>query len=694
MKNLDKKEAKARIEKLRKEIDRIRYHYHVLNESIVSDAIKDSLQKELQDLEEAHPDLITGDSPSQRVAGKALEKFTKVRHAERLLSLTDAFSGDDLLAWQERIYKKVNKNPQGDGVYFAEVKVDGLSLSLRYENGLLVQGATRGDGTIGEDVTQNIKTIEAIPLRLTLAEKGYKEAIKDLSKAEKAELDIAIARALKEEIYIRGEGYMEKAVFERLNKNRSEKEVAFSNPRNLAAGTLRQLNPKMVADRQLSFMGFGIAFQDEWLGTHKLVHALLQSLGFKIAPSAECNSLKDVERFSKKIEAEREKLSYQIDGIVISVNSNALFNEMGIVGKGPRGAIALKFAAEEVTTKVLDIIVQVGRTGAITPLALLEPVFVAGSTVSRATLHNEDEIARKDIRIGDTVILRKAGDVIPEIVEPLKKLRTGSEKKFKMPKECPVCGSPIIKPEGEAVARCSNLRCYSVLLRQVNHFVGALKIDGIGPKIIEQLMDAGLVKNIADLFKITKEDLLGLERFAEKSAQNFIEAISIGKKSIVLDKFIFALGIRHIGAETAVLLANNFGSFAKFSRATVEDLELIEGIGVVASQSIVDWFADEHNKQILNELEELGVIPKKSINDKPLSQKLAGKTFVITGTLQGFSREEAEDLIRKNGGKATSSVSSKTSYVLAGENAGSKLTKAKELGVAVISEDEFKALIS
>lgn len=693
MQKIDKKDARARIEKLRQEIDRIRYHYHVLNESIVPDSVKDSLQKELQDLEEAYPDLITGDSPSQRVAGKALEKFNKVRHAERLLSLTDAFSLEDLNAWKDRIYKKVNQTPKGEELYFAEVKVDGLSLSLKYENGLLTQGATRGDGTIGEDVTQNVKTIEAIPLRLQLADKGYKEAIRDLSGAEKKELDAAIERALTAEIYIRGEGYMEKAIFEKLNKNRGEKEIAFSNPRNLAAGTIRQLNPKMVAERQLSFMGFGIAFQDNWLSTHKLVHALLQSLGFKIAPSAACNSLGEVAEFSKKIEDEREKLPYQIDGIVVSVNDNALFSEMGIVGKAPRGSIAFKFAAEEVTTKVLDIIVQVGRTGAITPLALLEPVFVAGSTVSRATLHNEDEIARKDIRIGDTIILRKAGDVIPEVVEPLKKLRTGKEKKFKMPTKCPVCDSPITKPEGEAVARCSNLRCYSVLLRQVGHFVSALKMDGFGPKIVQQLMDVGLIKNIADVFKIKKEDLLGLDRFAEKSAQNLIDTILTGKQNITLDRFIYALGIRHVGAETAVLLVQNFGSFDGLLNASIEDLQAIEGIGVVAANSIVDWFKDDHNKQILDELEKLNVVPKKSTKTENLSQKLANQTFVITGSLEEFSREEVEDLIRKNGGKATSSVSSKTSYVLAGVNPGSKLEKAKELGVEIINEQEFKKLI-
>lgn len=690
---MTKLEAKKRIEKLRKEIDRIRYHYHVLDESIVADTVKDSLQKELQDLEDQFPDLVTPDSPTQRVAGKPSEKFPKVQHSERLLSLTDAFSPNDLLAWRDRVAKKVAETPSGEEPYFAEVKVDGLSLSLKYAQGLLVEGATRGDGQIGEDVTPNVKTIEAIPLKLERVEKGYKDAIRNLSNSEKKELDRVIKQALASTIYIRGEGYMTKKAFEQVKKEQlNDKAPSYSNPRNLAAGTIRQLDPKIVAKRKLSFMGFGIANQDQWCKTHKLVHLLLQALGFKTAPAVGLESLEAVEKFRAKIAKQREKLPYQIDGIVVSVNDNNLFRKMGIVGKAPRGMIAYKFAAEEVTTKVLDIKVQVGRTGAITPLAVLEPVFVAGSTVSRATLHNEDEIKRKDIRIGDTVILRKAGDVIPEVVETLKNLRTGDEKKFKMPKNCPVCDSPIVRVEGEAVARCSNTRCYSILLRQIIHFVAALRMDGIGPKIIEQLMEVGLVKDIADLFTLKKEDVLNLPRFADKSAQNLVDTIQAGKSNNQLDRFIYGLGIRHVGAETATDLANHFGSFSKLRKASLEDLQQIEGIGTVASESIIDWLKDHHNQKVLEKLELAGAIPKKMIS-KNISTKLSGKTFVITGTLENYSREEAGELIKKNGGSITSAISSKTDYLVVGENPGSKADKAKKLGVKQINEKELERLV-
>lgn len=690
---MNKSEAKNRIAKLRKEIDRIRYHYHVLDESIVSDAVKDSLQKELQDLEDKYPDLITSDSPTQRVAGKPSKKFPKVYHSERLLSLVDAFSSDDLYAWRNRVAKKVAEAPFGEEPYFAEVKVDGLSLSLKYDKGFLSEGATRGDGEIGEDVTPNVRTIEAIPLKLEKVDRAYAEVIKNLSVVEKKELDNAINKALTGIIFVRGEGYMTKKAFEIAKKDRAnEKASSYSNPRNLAAGTIRQLDPKVVSQRKLSFMGFGIAEQGNWVKTHKLVHLLLQSLGFKTAPAEEFDSLEAVERFREKIQKKRETLPYQIDGIVVSVNDNQLFKKMGIVGKAPRGMIAYKFAPEEVSTRVLDIKLQVGRTGAITPLAILEPVFVAGSTVSRATLHNEDEIMRKDIRIGDTVILRKAGDVIPEIVESIKTLRDGTEKKFKMPKKCPVCDSPIFRVEGEAVARCSNLRCYSILMRQIIHFVGALRMDGIGPKIIEQLMEVGLVKDVADLFSLKVEDVLNLPRFADKSAQNLVDTIKAGKNNNQLDRFIYGLGIRHVGLETAGDLANYFGSFAKLRKTSIEELQRIEGVGTVASESIVDWLKDSHNHKILEKLELAGVVPKKmtSLNT---SNKLAGKIFVITGTLDNLSREEASMLIKKHGGKVASAISANTDYLVVGENPGSKVDKAKKIGLKQINKKEFKELI-
>ena len=689
---MTKSEAKKRLEKLRAEIDRIRYHYHVLDESIVSDGVKDSLQKELQDLEEKYPDLVTPDSPSQRVGGQPAEGLKKVTHSEPMHSMTDVFSKHELAKWEERISKVVPQAAGNREQYFAELKMDGLSISLKYEDGFLKQASTRGDGRIGEDVTHSVKTIQTVPLRLSIATETYEKICQNLSDSEKIELDQAINKALAGVFEPRGEAFMLKKRFAELNKERAKKELPLlANPRNASAGSLRQLDPKLAAERQLSFMGFSVARQGDYVGSHKLVHALLESLGFKTSPAEAVADLDGVQKFFEKY-SDREKLPYLIDGVVVVVNDNDRYRRLGVVGKAPRGIVAYKFPAEEVATKLLDIEIQVGRTGALTPIANLEPVQVAGTTVARASLHNEDEINRKDIRVGDTVVIRKAGDIIPEIVKPLAKLRTGSEKKFSFPKNCPVCGEQVHRTPGEAVTYCINGQCPAQIAEHMRHFVGRgrFEIDGLGPQILEQLASEGLIKDVADLFTLTEEDLAPLERFADKSAENLIKAIDASKE-IELNRFITALGIRHIGATTANDLAEQFETLDNLLKTNLEELQEIEGVGEVVADSLNDWLRTNKNIDLLEKLLTNGVQIKKV---RRASQVLAGQSFVVTGTLQSYSREKIEELIRLHGGKPTGSVSSKTSYVIVGDNPGSKYDKAQKLGVKVISEQDFRNLIS
>ncbi|MFH1938253.1 MAG: NAD-dependent DNA ligase LigA [Patescibacteria group bacterium] len=680
-----KAKTKQRIAKLKKVINHHRYLYHVLDKPEISDASLDSLKHELNQLEQQYPDLITLDSPTQRVGGQALDKFKKVEHQKRMLSLTDAFFDEDLKAWQERIQRllghPISKGHRMSINYFAELKIDGFAIALIYQDGVLIQGATRGDGQIGEDVTQNLKTIDSIPLKLEIHQKLLSRIIQD-----RVEKLLANGR-----IEIRGEVYMTKKSFEKINQEQEKKGLPlYANPRNTAAGSIRQLDPKIAASRKLNFLAYRLITN---LGqeTHNQEHQILQSLGFKISQDKHCFKLEDVIKFWKEINQKRKKLPYLIDGIVVSVDDNKVFNKLGIVGKAPRGSIALKFPAKETTTVIEDIVVQVGRTGALTPVAHLRPVRLGGILITRATLHNQDEIKRLDVRIGDTVIIQRAGDVIPDVVKVIKKLRTRKEKKFQMPKRCPTCKGEVIRLEGEVVHRCANLKCGSIQRQQIIHFVSkkGFDIEGLGPKIINQLMDQGLISNPADIFSLTQGDLVPLERFADKSASNLIEAIEQGKK-ISLAKFIHALGIRHVGEETAIALSQYFGKLDKIRKASLKNLLQIEDIGEVVAQSIFEWFNRQGNKELIKKLLDNGIEIEKV---KTVKKKLIGQTFVLTGEMDRFTREQAKSKIRQLGGNVSSSVSKQTDFVVIGQNPGSKYNRAKKLGVKIINEQEFLKIV-
>ncbi|HEX4662594.1 MAG TPA: NAD-dependent DNA ligase LigA [Candidatus Saccharimonadales bacterium] len=663
---MQKQQAHQRITKLRELINQYRYHYHVLDESLMSEAAADSLKHELSQLETEFPELITPDSPTQRVAGAPLAGFKKVEHRTRMISLNDVFDRAEVEAWIERMRKLA---PEAKPEFFADIKMDGLACSLVYQDGYLQLAASRGDGYIGEDVTANVKTIESVPLRLNddpIFSKGRTE--------------------------IRGEIVMYKKDFVQLNRELEKAgSKTYANPRNLAAGTIRQLDPRLVARRKLHFRAYDL-IRDEAneVPTNDFAYQKLRDLG--IIASRDVKVFKTVDeliKYATKQEKARLKLPFNTDGLVVKVNDRKLFASLGIVGKAPRGAIAYKYPAEQATTKVKDIFVSIGRTGAATPVAMLEPVVVAGSTVQMATLHNQDEIARKDIRIGDTVIVHKAGDIIPEVVEPLVSLRTGEEKKFTMPTHCPECQTQLVKPEGEAVWRCPNNHCPARVSTHIQHFASkaALDIDGMGEKNVLTLLDAGLINDTADLYTLKKEDILNLDRFAEISATKLINAIA-AKKNPPLAKFIFALGIRHVGAQTAVDVANHFRTFEKLQHATIDELNAIEGIGEVVAESIVVWFEDTDNQTLLKKFKANGVWPTemKAIANGPLT----GKSFVITGSLDGISREDAADKIRALGGTFQSSVGKNTTYLVAGNNVGeSKLDKARKVGTKVINEQEL-----
>ncbi len=658
-------DAKKRIEKLKQEIEHHRYLYHVLDKSEISDGALDSLKKELRDLEKDFPSLKTNDSPSERVAGKVLEKFEKVNHSFPVLSLQDIFSISEFSDWEDRNKKIAN----GHYDYFCELKLDGLTVVLSYENGILIQAATRGDGKIGEDVTNNIKTIESIPLKLN------DEKIK-----------------IPQKFTVRGEVVLKKSYFEKINKERQKQNLPlFANPRNIAAGSIRQLDSRITAERELMFFAY---YFDEDIGqkTHEEVHDILQKLGFKINQyNLYCKDINEVSVYLKKWEEQRKKLDYMTDGVVIVVNSMALEKKLGSVGKTERWMIAYKFPAEQVTSKVKDIIIQIGRTGVLTPVAVLEPRNLAGSIVSRATLHNFDEINRLDVKIGDTVILQKAGDVIPDIVKVLKGLRTGKEKKISIPQKCPVCNSSIIKKPSEVNYYCSNKNCYATQKENMIHFVSkkAFNIDGLGKKIVRQLMKEGLLENQADIFKLEKDDLVSLERFADKSADNLIDAIS-NSKNISLSRFIYSLGIRHIGEEMSIILARKFGNLDRLMNAKLEDFDNIYDIGPAVSISVFEYFQDKKNIKLINEMLDLGV---KIKSEKLSSNKLANKTFIFSGGLETLTRDEAKNLVRNMGGKILSSVSKDLDYFVLGDEPGSKYEKAKKLNIKILNEDEFKKII-
>ncbi len=690
--SMTKQEAEIRIKKLRLEIDKYRYQYHVLNSLEISEAALDSLKHELYELEQQYPDLITPDSPTQRVAGEPLPGFKKVTHAVRMLSIEDAFSFAEVEEWLERMKKL---KPQESFDFFAELKMDGLAVSLIYQDGLLIQGSTRGDGTTGEDVTHNLRTIEAIPLKLRVP---TEHELERFLKKHQGNLDAEKVRDVLStqsgRIEARGEAYMTRTQLDRLNrslKKRGEQELA--NPRNAAAGSIRQLDPKIAAERGLSFFGYAMV-GDYGTRTHEQTHELLALLGIPTNPNfRRCKDLAEVAEFQAEIGHKREKLDYWIDGIVVNVNDDALFKSLGIVGKTPRAILAWKFPAEQGTTIVRDIIVSVGRTGALTPVAVMDPVHLAGTTVTHASLHNEDEIGRLGLKIGDTVIVEKAGDVIPKIIQVLPKLRTGKEKSFHMPLKCPICGSPVKRKEGEVATVCTNRNCFAQELASILHFASryAADIRGLGDKIAEQMIQNGLVREWADLYRLTPDDLLDLEGFADVSSKKLYEEIQAHRK-IDLGRFINALGIRHVGEETARDLAAAFGSFAKFREATKEELMSVEGIGEVVADSIVEFFGSKREAQRVDKLlDEVEV--KNASAAKSNAGKLSGTSWVLTGSLDSLSRDEAKDKIRALGGDISESVSKKTTYVVVGADPGSKYDKAKKLGVTILDEKEFLDLI-
>lgn len=670
---MDKAQAKIRIDKLRKYIDDVRYRYHVLNDPTVTDADYDSLMEELVALEREFPEFADPNSPSQKVGGAPVKSFPSIRHQVPMISLNDAFDEKEMQEWYGRLEKLAPNEVKSSG-FFCEIKMDGLAVSLVYEKGELVYAATRGDGVTGEVVTENIKTIRSIPLVLRPESKYY-----DFAKSHRVE--------------IRGEIYMPIRSFTALNKERAERgEALFANPRNAAAGSIRQLDSRIAASRNLDFMGYGlIGFETK---THEEEHEIIRDLGLPTNKYNQfCPDLGCIFKLWYEWEKLRPKLPYQIDGMVVNTNEEKLFDKLGVVGKSPRGAIAFKWPAEEVTTVIEDIEVRPGRTGVLTPTAHLRPVVVAGSTVSRATLHNADEIEKKDIRIGDTVIVRKAGDIIPEVVRSIKELRTGKEKKFQMPAKCPMCGGAVYRGEGEVAYRCANKNCFAVEMRALEHFVSkaAFDIDGLGEKIIEQLMNEGLVKDPADLFTLKIGDLELLERFAEKSAANLIDSIQ-AHKEISLERFIYALGIPMVGIETATDIAAKFGDLKHILDAEVGDLNSIYGIGEKVADSIARWFGEKKNIEYIHRLIENGV-KIKNYHSPVRANKLDDKSFVVTGTMETMTRDDAHKKIAENGGKIASSVSKNTDYVIVGSDPGSKAEKAKQLGVKVLHEKEFLDLL-
>jgi len=685
---LTKSEAKKRIEKLRKLINYHRYLYHVLDRQEISEAALDSFKKELFDLEQKFPEFITPDSPTQRVGGKPLEKFGKVRHPFPMLSLNDAFSREDMEDWRDRNSKLLEKEEIEKIDFYCEPKLDGLAIELVYKDGVLKTGSTRGDGIFGEDVTQNLKTIEAIPLKL----REIDEVVEELEREGLKAIAKRIKKSKLKEVIVRGETIVTKKEFEKVNREQEKKNLpTFANPRNMAAGSIRQLDPKITAKRRLDSNTY-ILITDFGQKTHEEAHKILKTLSFKTNNKYNkyCENLAAIFEYHDLWQKNREKLPYEIDGVVVTINENEIFEKLGVVGKAPRGAIAFKFPLKQSETIVKDIKVQVGRTGSITPVAILKPVEVGGVIISRATLHNEDEIKRLGVKIGDTAIVGRAGDVIPDIIKVLPELRTGKEKEFKMPKKCPVCGTKIIRPEGEVVSRCPNPKCPAKQRRYFHFFVGAFNIMGLGPKIVERLIDEGLISDPADLFLLKEGDLLSLERFAEKSAQNLIEAIQ-SRRKIDLLRFIYALGIRNVGEETAQDLAEYFGSIEKLKNASLEELQKVTDIGPVVAQSIYRFFREKRNSDFIEKLKKVGV--EIITEGKPKYQPLKGKTFVLTGALETITREGAKEKIRLLGGEISESVSKKTDFVIVGKEPGSKFEKAKKLGVKTIEEKEFLKLL-
>ena len=669
MRFLDKAQAERRIQELRQIINHHNHLYYVLDNPEIPDAEYDKLMRELIDLESQFPELIVPDSPTQRIGGEPLAAFKRVTHREPMISLADAFSEGDLRDFHRRVTSVV-----GDQVeYVVELKIDGLAISLTYENGILVTAATRGDGLVGEDVTHNVKTIKSVPLRINPPSGKFPSVIE-----------------------VRGEIYLPKEGFKKLNEEREDMElVPFANPRNAAAGSIRQLDPKVAAKRPLSTFIYGIGYVEGiQFETHHEVLEFYKACGFRVNPHIKLfNSFDDVIDYCMSWREKRDLLPYEIDGMVIKVNSLQFQKMLGSTAKNPRWAIAYKFPAEQKVSVIEDIIVSVGRTGILTPNAVLKPVNIAGSTVSRATLHNEDYIKEKDIRIGDSVIVQKAGDIIPEVVEVIKEKRTGSEKEFKMPHHCPECGAEVIRIPGEAAYRCTGVSCPAQIRRSIIHFASrdAMDIRGLGPAVVSLLLSAGLVKDVSDIYFLKKEDLIPLERMGEKSADNLINAIQDSKKQ-PLSRLVYALGIPFIGSKASFLLAQAFGSMDKLKAATYDELIKIPEIGTKMAESIVTFFKQEQTNKLLERLKSVGVNMEEQRRTEGI-RPLENLTFVLTGTLEKYSRNEAKEIIENLGGRVAGSVSKKTDYVMVGKDPGSKYDKAVELGVKIIDENEFDKLI-
>ncbi len=665
-------QAQTEITKLREQLNYHSYRYYVLDDPEITDAEYDRMFRKLQALEEKFPELVTPDSPTQRVGAAPLEEFETVTHTIPMVSLDNAFDDGEMRDFDQRLRKLLELD---EIEYTVEPKLDGTAVELVYENGLFTVGSTRGDGFTGENITQNLKTIKSIPLRL------MSDKIK-----------------IPERLEVRGEVFYPIAAFKKLNEQRLKAgEPAFINPRNSASGSLRQLDPKLTAERPLDMYVHGLGqvvgyeFKTQWAALETF-----KKWGFKVNPLAKvCRGIDAALVHYRKLGELRESLPYEIDGTVVKVNSFELQQRAGMRTRSPRWAIAYKYEAQQETTQILSIEAQVGRTGTITPVAIMQPVMVGGVTVSRATLHNEDEIERLGVKIGDTVVIQRAGDVIPEVVKVIESKRTGKEKKFKFPKKCPVCGEPVVRLEGEVAHRCQNINCPAQLKEGIRHFASklALNIDGLGEKLIEQLVDKGLVKSFADLYFLNKDKLAELERMAEKSAQNIIDAIAKSRE-VAFDRFIYALGMRHVGEHMARVLAKEFGSLQNLLKADAERLQQIHEVGPQVAESVTRFFREKKNLATIERLKKGGVKIREIAKPKSADQKFAGKTFVFTGALEKFSRDEAERMVDERGGRASGSVSKKTDYVVAGPGAGSKLEKARELGVAVISEDEFLKLIN
>jgi DNA ligase (NAD+) len=658
-----------RVEKLRTEIDRHNYRYYVLNDPVVSDFEYDKLLAELRELEAAHPELVTPDSPTQRVGGRPLEGFATITHEVPMLSLDNTYSAAEVREFDQRVRKGL-----GDATprYVVESKIDGVAVALLYRDGLFVRGATRGDGTRGDDVTANLKTIRSIPLRLI---------------DPPAEL---------KNIEVRGEVYLPRKAFEELNEQREEEgEAVFANPRNAAAGSLKLLDPRAVAHRHLNVYVHGLSrppggrFQ-----THYETMLALGKTGIRVIPHMKlCGDIEEAIDYCNSWETKRDALEYEVDGMVIKVDSFAQEQRLAATSKAPRWAVAYKYPARQMSTKLKDIELSVGRTGVITPTAILEPVEVSGSTVSRATLHNEDEIARKDIRVGDTVLIEKGGEVIPKVVKAVLEKRTGGEKVFRMPHTCPSCGGPIHRPEGEVAWRCENVACPAQVKRRLEHFAsrGAMDIEGLGTETVELLAEQGLVKDFGDLYSLKRDDLLGLDRFAEKSASNLIAGIERSKQ-MPFRRVVYAIGIRHVGAHVAALLVERFPSLQELRGAGFDQIASIYGLGATVAESVTGFFANKRNVAVVEKLQRAGVrVTQEKRREGTLP--LAGKVFVLTGGLKKYTREQAGELIASRGGRVSSAVSRKTDYVVVGSDPGSKYEQARKLGVRTIGEDAFEKLV-